>query len=192
MKKITDTTKNPTPHWLMGGNPSAIEAQEKQGQSELVQSSQLPIKGNSPFGLDPKSQYEAIGIKVIGSSDDLFYDVELPAGWNLKPTDHPMWSHLYDHKGGNRASIFYKASFYDRDSFINFNYRYLVIEEREKDAPQDDIKIGWRYVVVDYLTKKNLFETERYNGYDNQQLKKQAKDWLKSNFPDHEDINAYW
>jgi hypothetical protein len=119
---ITNTAQNPNPEWLFGRNPNAIEAQEAQGQKELAKSSQLPVKVNSPRGANATEQYQALGIKVVGKSkwDDVFLDVELPEGWAIKPTDHSMWSKLVDAEGNERASIFYKAAFYDRDAFINF------------------------------------------------------------------------
>ena len=40
MKKTTNTEKEPRFEWLLGGNPNAIEQQEKQGQQELVASLQ--------------------------------------------------------------------------------------------------------------------------------------------------------
>lgn len=118
---ITDTTKKPHYEWVGGGNPSAIENQEKQGQKELVESSQLPRKVN-PYATGPtaKEAYEKMGIKVLDESkDDLFYNVVLPSGWSIQCGDHSMWSALLDDKGVERASIFYKAAFYDRKAFIN-------------------------------------------------------------------------
>ena len=119
---INNTTENPMFNWLFGGNPSAIEAQEAQGQKELTMSSQLPVKVNSPRGTNAEEKYQSLGIKVVGKSkgDAIFLDVELPEGWAIKPTDHSMWSKLVDAEGNERASIFYKAAFYDRDAFINF------------------------------------------------------------------------
>lgn len=123
MNKITDTTKNPNPEWLGGLNPSAIEAQEAAGQKELVNSSQLPIKVNSPYGIDIREKYQSMGIIILDRKKDddvLFFDVELPKGWKLEPTEHSMWNNLIDDKGEIRANIFYKAAFYDRDAFIDF------------------------------------------------------------------------
>jgi len=123
MNKITDTTKNPNPEWLGGGNPGAIEAQETAGQRELVNSSQLPIKVNSPYGIDIREKYQSMGILILDRKKDddaLFYDVILPKDWKLTATDHSMWSNLIDDEGKIRANIFYKAAFYDRDAFINF------------------------------------------------------------------------
>ncbi len=190
--KITDTTKNPEASWLMGGNPDAIVDQEQQGQKELVASSQLPTKVNSPIRGDAKQIYELIGIKVLDSADKLFYDVELPAGWSIKPTDHHMWSHLCDAEGGVRANIFYKAAFYDRDSFINFNRRYSVEQKRVDGAPKSDVTIGWYYYVVDNKTGTNVYQTEVYDGYENKVLEQQAIDWLVKKFPGHADIKTYW
>jgi hypothetical protein len=115
---ITDTTKKPHREWLGGGNPSAIEDQEAQGQKELVASSQLPRKLNPRS--DAKEVYKKMGIKVSDDTKDpLFYDVVLPTGWKIKATDHSMWSTLLDENSNEVGSIFYKAAFYDRDAFIN-------------------------------------------------------------------------
>jgi hypothetical protein len=114
---ITNTAKNQVrPDWLFGGNPDAIRAQEALGQQELVNSAQLPtlVRGD-------KAKLEAAGV-VFGDpceGDPLFCEAWLPAGWQKKPTEHAMWSTLVDADGKERASIFYKAAFYDRSAFIN-------------------------------------------------------------------------
>lgn len=101
MSKATNTSKNPMFGWLMGGNPGAIEAQEAQGQKELVNSSQLPVKVNGHLNVDIKDQYALMGIKVIDytKGDTLFFDTILPEGWKKQSTDHSMWSKLIDDKG---------------------------------------------------------------------------------------------
>lgn len=120
MKKILNTSKDEKrPEWTLGGNPSAIENQEAQGQKMLCESNQLPRTDGYK---DIKEEYIKRGIKVIGPSkdDDLFYDVILPEGWKIEPTEHSMWSKLSNEKGEKVASIFYKASFYDRSAHIGF------------------------------------------------------------------------
>ena len=94
---------------------SGIERQEARGQIELVNDSALPVRG-----LDAP-EFAAWGIEVIGprADDPLFADVKLPPGWALHPTDHSMWSDLKDDAGTVRAHVFYKAAFYDRNSFIS-------------------------------------------------------------------------
>ena len=111
---ITNTTKQDPPLHLatmmFGGG---IEEQEKQGQQELCESMQLPSNGDWD-GL------AKIGVKRgnLVEGDDVFVHAELPPGWQIKPTDHSMWSKLVDENGVEKASIFYKAAFYDRCAFI--------------------------------------------------------------------------
>ena len=195
MNKVTNTSKNPRVEWLMGGNPNAIEAQETQGQKEVVESSQLPSKVNYPREIDIEEQYTLMGIKVIGNTegDDLFLDVELPNGWKKDSTDHSMWNKLFDDKGRERLNFFYKAAFYDRDAFVNFTTRYNW-------QGNYDNKDTMSYIVKDNATGEVIFETKKISRDSNQpnyfemknELEEQCQQFLKDNFPEHEDINAYW
>lgn len=192
MKQVTNTENKPRPEWLMGGNPQAIEAQEAQGQKELVESSQLPSKCNYPsIKIDIIKQYEAMGIKVIGQTkgDEMFLDVVLPAGWKKKGTGHSMWSELLDDKNRIRATIFYKAAFYDRDSFINFEYRYVAT--RKYLGRGEGAKIAPKYYCVTDCGE-DIFKTKITEEYEDAVLEMQAQDFLKENFPNHKDLNAYW
>lgn len=115
MKKVTNTT-NADPmltlaEVVFGGG---IESQEARGQQELVNAEVLPAQGDW-------EALEAIGIKKGRSVDDdpLFVEATLPEGWKKKATEHSMWSMVVDETGKERASIFYKAAFYDRAAFIN-------------------------------------------------------------------------
>lgn len=105
---------------LMGnremGTVEGILASEKADQDTVVNSDILPrFVGMSQ---DSKPKLESIGIQVIGVHDDLFYNVILPDGWYKEGTDHSMWSSLFDENHKLRASIFYKAAFYDRKAHI--------------------------------------------------------------------------
>ena len=193
MKKVTNTSNDPKPEWLFGGNPNLIEAQELQGQKELVNSSQLPIDCNFPRRIDIVKQYETMGIKVIGKTkdDELFFDVELPKGWKMKEIDHSMWNELLDDKGRSRASIFYKAAFYDRSSHITFNHRYFWTIEFF-DKPEGEEFTPKCYCVIDSSTGQELFRTEITKQCSDSKLEQQVKDYLNKNYPNHEDINAYW
>lgn len=95
---------------------AAIERQEAQGQRSLVSSDTLPAS----MGPDGRAQLEAAGVKFGDSVEGgrLFVYAELPPGWQKRATDHSMWSELVDETGRVRASIFYKAAFYDRDAFM--------------------------------------------------------------------------
>jgi hypothetical protein len=119
MERVTNTeTKQRN---ILDGFPESIVASEASGQQELVNSSQLPAF--TCYSGDSKADLEAHGIKVIGRTpgDESFYDVELPKGWKVEATDHSMWSKLLDEDKKERASVFYKAAFYDRKCHITFN-----------------------------------------------------------------------
>lgn len=136
-----------------------------------------------------------MGIKVVEKTeeDELFLTVKLPNGWKIERTDHSLWTKLVDDKGRQRATIFYKAAFYDRDSFINFSTRY----NWQGSYDNED---GISYFVKDNGTGEILFETEIMSKDVNQQnyfkkqddLQEQCKEFLEVKFPDHENINAYW
>jgi hypothetical protein len=88
-----------------------ILAQEAAGQKALVRSEALPSKGDW-------DSLEAMGIVKGESVDDLFCHATLPDGWSKVASNHSMWSYLKDERGLTRASVFYKAAFYDRDAFV--------------------------------------------------------------------------
>ena len=117
-----------------------IEALEKVGQNSLVQSTQLPTEGTPGHPQYGRSQDEeeerlfvegwaATGIEFgeVPEDDPVFRDVKLPLGWKKVATGHDMWSDLVDGNGRKRASIFYKAAFYDRSAHIHLNTRFRVL-----------------------------------------------------------------
>lgn len=192
MKKTTNTQENEMNlHWLLGGNPKAIEDQEARGQQELVASSQLPKKCNSPHSINATEQYHKMGIKTFTASkgDDIFIGTKLPDGWKKKATDHSMWNNLIDDKGRTRGTIFYKAAFYDRCSFINFTTRFNISTEyfEEKDEKGFPFR---QYVAKDgndviWSGGKCTFENE-------DKVYAAAKEYLTQKYPDWQNINAYW
>lgn len=109
---------------IVHGGSGSIEASEARGQQELVHSNTLP----SEMQKEDRDTLEAAGVvfgKVVGG-DSLFIQCTLPEGWTKKPASHPMWSELLDEKGRKRASIFYKAAFYDRKARLDVETYYKV------------------------------------------------------------------
>lgn len=92
----------------------SIEAQEAEGQKQLVESKQLPAEGLEEL----LEAFPSVTDRGPSQGDELFHDVGLPVGWALKATDHSMWSELVDDQGRTVANIFYKAAFYDRRAFL--------------------------------------------------------------------------
>lgn len=189
---ITNTSKDigtaPTGLSAMLGGPKFIEAQEAQGQRELVKSSLLPAD------ITDRESFERLGF-TFGEpvpGDSLFVNAALPPGWTRQGSDHAMWSYLLDDKGRRRVSVFYKAAFYDRDARMRLDQRYGV--GRDYDAPEN----------VSVVRVKDhdgtvIWESERITTPEGQRrwdiddgLRAQAHEWLDANRPAWRDVVAAW
>ena len=214
---------------MEGENPSkAIENQERRGQQSVVRNQRLPKKLNDHSvprevrwnGVEnsmdweernrivtqnnieyTKQQYEKMGITIVEEYDDLFWSISLPEGWKIEATDHSMWNNLFDNKGRKRANFFYKAAFYDRDAFINFDTRYHATVDHVADA-SSDYEV-WKNSDYQGIVKDGetvIFSTEcvpvtgSYDGDDKvkDDLREQLDKYMEENYPNYEDINAYW
>lgn len=171
----------------------AIGNQEKQGQKDACRTKALPIKGT----LHQREAWERMGFVFGDDADDLFVNVTMPEGWELRATDHSMWSELRDQQGRIRASMFYKAAFYDRDASISLCRRYSINQYDTKDGePENLIRVS----VYDADTLKHdaisISEIEcdnpkeRFSERDRLYL--ETKEWLNEVYPDWENPLAYW
>jgi len=190
-------------NFIIASTPGGIEAQEARGQRDLCgNSAKLPIDG----GRKHQAQFEAMGIKFETNADDIFINVELPEGWRIAPTDHSMWSKLLDDQSRERASIFYKAAFYDRSAHVSLCRRYSCGyrpvggygEGREKKAFEGYVS---DYTGDLFVTSPTAIEPE----FDRDEREpwdiwietrgaryEEAKAWLAAKFPEHENPLAYW
>lgn len=177
-----------------------IRATEAAGQRAFVASDTLPIKFNS----GTKQELEAMGVRFAPRDsvepNALFIGVMLPEGWRKVPTPHSMWSKLLDDKGRERASIFYKAAFYDRDAFINVSRRFNISPYMTCDAEGRQVKDGEHThlatVVLDCETvihvagvRPEVRESDRAVREAHHEI---ALAWLKEHYPDWESNTAYW
>jgi hypothetical protein len=99
------------------GSPAEfIEAQEKQGQAQLVASEMLPTRVLHCTDAD----FAALGFRfgAPDPGDPMFRPATLPEGWKKVSSDHDMWSYVVDTLGRRRVAIFYKAAFYDRSAHM--------------------------------------------------------------------------
>jgi len=112
-----------------------------------------------------------------------------------------MCSILYDNKGRKRASIFYKAAFYDTRADISTIQRFtaeyipednwkggLTYQERDKGKwagiVKDQDEIIWQ---TEWETKKN-----KYDHFLTDRLRTAAANWLNEHYPDWNDATKYW
>jgi len=184
---------------LMGGSNGVIERQEKRGQNLLVNSTVLPIK----FNWGKREHLEKFGVVFGEPVDDLFCNATLPGGWKKVATEHSMWSKLVDDKGRERASIFYKAAFYDREAFLNSNRRFSYgVQPVDGWESKNYRKGDWHCVVTD--CDNVIWKSEHMGGEPDSKEEmldwikakdkfgETGKQWLTDNYPDFENPAAYW
>lgn len=170
-----------------GGSSGAILRQEAQGQADLVASESLPSQGS----YDPA--WAAMGV-TFGEPfphDPLFRSATLPKGWAKRGTDHSMWSDLVDDRGRKRASVFYKAAFYDRSAHMRVAPRFSTsrdYDEKTGEATHATVTDCGaaieRFEIVSVPGEKSW---ERGDAAD-----KAATAWLDANRPEWRSVTAYW
>lgn len=178
---------------LAGGSlGDSISSQESAGQSIFINSTTLP---NDMYESD-RTALEQAGIVFgeIVAGDDLFVNVTLPEGWRKAATDHSMWSDLVDKKGRKRASIFYKAAFYDRSARLHTVCRFDI----RRDYGREDDNVIVMYVTdgeeIVFTSEEHSF-SEKYSDEHEAKVKtarSEAVAWLAENFPDYQNPAAYW
>ena len=193
-----------------GESPSkAIENQEKRGQQMVVEYRRLPKATNHCSGYHKhddfeftKAQYEKMGIKIIDEYDDLFWNVQLPEGWEIKATSHTMWNDLIDDKGRKRASFFYKAAFYDRDAFINFDTRYTTCVDHTADYAEVGYEEWRKSPTIGHIKdcEEVIYSTATKDSFDDygmqdnveKAIQEELENYMVEHYPDYKDVNAYW
>lgn len=150
---------------------------------------------------------EATGFTFGDPEDGIFTKATIPDGWKFSALGHAMWSDLLDAEGSKRASVFYKAAFYDRTAHISFEPRYQVGYQEIGDYDEGTARS--RYAVLDSRGRESaLFvPNEEYRKtYDRNMSDEEASihrnrwgedrkacwSWLAENFPEHDNVMAYW
>jgi hypothetical protein len=183
-------------NFLTASTPGGIEAQEAQGQRDLVNSSRLPHE----FIGGMQSDLELAGVVFGDVVDDLFRNVTLPEGWKLEATEHSMWSDLLDNHGRKRAAVFYKAAFYDRKAHLSVTQRFNISSYNHCDAEGNLVEYGQPYthlatVITDCEKPVKLIGCY-VDSSDNWSMRdvhyEEATKWLDANYPDWKDRSAYW
>jgi len=189
-------------NFLVASMPGGIERQEKQGQMKQAQLQTLPVDGTSKE--EERKQWESLGFKfkvdrVTAQNqgrDEIFVECEFPEGWKKVPTDHSMWTDIVDANGRKRASIFYKAAFYDRSAHCHLERRFHVSEDYDikphpvliRDACGQVEKKIEGLPDPDWNNREEaLKRSDRKEA-----ARKELAEWLKANYPDCESPLAYW
>jgi hypothetical protein len=169
---------------LIASTPGGIEQQEAAGQRTLVESAMLPKEIHGAT----REQLTALGFKFGADVDELFVACELPPGWTKRGTEHSMHSDLLDELGRNRASIFYKAAFYDRRADMRMNRRFNVEQFYEGS------RAGYsRCVVTD--GESIVFDSGEWKDHDyahGDRLRANCEQWLNDTHPEWRSALACW
>jgi hypothetical protein len=182
---------------ITASTPGGIERQEAAGQAAMVASSRLPKEGMN------REVLERLGFVIGEDADDLFVNVTLPSGWALKPTDHSMHTDIVDDKGRTRGGVFYKAAFYDRRADMHLTRRYTTSSYFACDADGNPVHYSEAEyaatVVLDgdkpihYVGINSEKEKRDKSYYERKDAQEdEATEWLKTNFPDYMNAEAYW
>jgi hypothetical protein len=184
----------------------AVDEMGKQKQAQMARAERIPRRCN----LKPE-QLEALGF-VLGedTGDRLFISATLPPGWEIRSSDHYMWSYVHDERGRCRASLFYKPDFWDQDAHISFSPRYSVSVEpvggwKEPVKPRQDIGYVKDEKQVIFATSPTDPEPGWKGGESEEKRQLQlawyaqkdqkgdeARAWLNERYPEWMNPLAYW
>jgi hypothetical protein len=173
---------------LVAATPGGIEAQEKSGQTALVNSTNMPRE------MRPNQEaFEKVGFRFGDAVDELFVSATLPPGWTRAATDHAMHSDILDDRGRKRVGVFYKAAFYDRRADASLECRYTV---RMLYGKYGDPRLAENEVVCAVQDAGvTIFQTRAVNADDwdaQDAIRKEATAWRTETYPDASDPTAYW
>lgn len=196
-KSPTDTSKEfkEAPAMLIAemmavGTSASINNQESCGQAELVNSEVLPTDGIELL----RKTIEGAGGKLLEKveGDEMFTNVILPDGWKKQATDHAMHSDVIDDKGRLRASMFYKAAFYDRSAHISPKRRFGI--NRYGYDVDGEIRLSMTDAMSEiefYTDIEKVPENEtKWQVID--RLEQVVVSFMEKNFPDWRSAEAYW
>lgn len=147
-----------------------------------------------------------IGFTNFTDRDEMFYLVTLPDGWTVKQDGGNPYLYLFkDALERERLHQLYKGAVYGHQRSLRMQHRFLAMVVRDSDkGSYADYKIGEDHIgmVVDLGVSTNkwvivwqsepLKLSEEKPWFESKALRKLAEDWLKSNYPEHEDPFAYW
>ena len=178
----------------MDRETNVIEHMEEEGQQQAVSNTMMAREMNPS-----KEEWEQIGFVFTDiPGDDVLCMAILPEGWSIKATDHSMWNEIIDANGMKRGSMFYKASFYDRSAHMYLERRYGVCSSYVGDdyltteiyfgnAKEKLFVAGQVHISKDATRKERLAKYKKED-----KLRAIAKKFGDKNYPDWENVHAYW
>ena len=178
----------------LSGEKNVRENMEAEGQQEAVNRTML-AKRMYPSRAD----WESLGFTFVDIPDDnVLCHAELPEGWSIEATSHSMHINILDANGLKRGSMFYKAAFYDRNASMSLERRYGIFRKYFEENPRTfEVYFGNEqeilFVAGKVVKPTNGTEEEIDAAYaEAERLEKIALEWANENYPEWENIHAYW
>ena len=178
----------------LSGEENVIENMEAEGQQEAIRRTLLARRM-----YPSQADWESLGFTFVDIPDDsVMYQAELPEGWSIEATSHSMHSNILDANGLKRGSMFYKASFYDRNASMSLERRYNINRRYFEEEPRTfEVYFGNEqeilFVAGKVVKPTNGTEEEIDAAYaEAARLEQIALEWANEHYPDWENVHAYW
>lgn len=179
---------------MTGGTDYAAERNGKHKQALAAASKRLP----SRVDRDDRLVYEALGF-VFGKVDGLFMEATFPEGWDTKPTNHYMYTHIVDQHGRRRGQYFYKPDFWDQEASLwGAERRFRCEKDYDKRRDTEvvvrvldcgtEIHRTKAHPIVAAPDEKTWETSERVEAA----AFGDARAWLEARFPECGNPLAYW
>ena len=174
----------------MGSRNAAkgLETVQNDEQSRVKNSSRLP-RDMSPN----QATFEALGFTFTDIGDNVLFEATLPEGWSTleTPGSSILWENLVDDKGRVRGNYCYKGAFYDRSGHMSLFCRYHATCQHT-DPDNYDSPINVVVTDADGSVIFNAGQCQKVYSKDYDKLVAKTEEYLKSNYPEWEDVTKYW
>lgn len=145
--------------------------------------------------LNPRKEiWEDLGFTFTNNKENnTLYNVTLPTGWSILPTNYPMLKNIVDEHNRIRGNILYNIN---PTIYLNTRYR-ICINYISKDYNTVEIYFGneeEKLFVAGQVHKENCTDKQEIvKAYEEQiKLTRLAQVWAEYNYPNYEDVRAYW
>lgn len=162
----------------------------------INQKEQLPINTTKiPKKLNPEKEiWEDLGFTFTNNNDNnTLYNTTLPTGWSIQSTNHSMILNIIDEHNRIRGNILCNTN---TSIYLNTRYR-ICVNYVGKGYNTIEIYFGneeEKLFIAGLVHKKNCTDRlEIIKAYEEQiRLTRLTQEWAEYNYPDYEDVRAYW
>ena len=165
-------------------------------KTNIENQKQQPITTTQmPKKLNPRKEiWEDLGFTFTNNLENTsIYNTTLPNGWSILPTSYPMLKNIVDEHNRIRGNILCNTK---PSIYLNTRYR-ICMNYVGKDYNTVEIYFGneeEKLFIAGQVHKENSNDKlEIVKAYEEQiKLTRLAQIWAEYNYPNYEDVRAYW